>query len=1018
MKFNLLSFVAFLFLFNSVSLAQEIPEPLIPTERVTYGNHQHTSRDAVFFSKKDSRGNLIVVGYTERDFSFSDVQIMSLDKNLNLLWSDRLSWGGISYDYPMDLLIDENDHIWVISKNALNTSQANFVVARYTPGGKKLWEYKSPETIETSTLNMNQYHYFFDENGYLNFNYLKGMEYNGTPTFFRLSPSGTAVDEYQVNANMSHLSHTTTRYQGLSYRYSSPDELYYLSFNEDMYEEKLLALNELQVDRVQNSIYENSTSSFTDLADNYILVAQGNFHDNTGFLHKGSIILSVKPSGELNYFLDDNGSIDKYLLGAKITAENNLLVISNTQPITEENKEPLLTLELFSEEGELIYSRRSESAVGNTVKILDGQILVRTLDDNISIFDFNLNKLSETQIPPTEEIFYPQDVHLLEDDPVLVGTTSADRYEGSNFHSEENYLIRKFNDGKVSAQFSFDGEGTSKFYNYHMIKDEAGNISISADEFLGPNNLNLGGSRAPREKKIISYNKDLEYLGEEIVDRDYQLWEEPSFSFKAENGDIYKYEVQEDRKTVDFFLNDKLKWSRQINYDNNSYIDIEYTNTVDRNGNFIVNSSLYGTGRGRIHKFTPDNEYSFTDTGSNAESIVVLSNNWIFAYYRDYSIKVFSPSLELINSRQYDENFFFSEYYPYLVEKNNKVLLNIRHRNLVMVFDQFGDYKDRFTLEGLLHPSVSFFDKNDALNVYHLVGQGIRLEHGHNWSRLAISRYSNIVEDYIGELPAGDLDEDGVSDFIDECPDTPKGVPVGENGCALLQLPFNNFSITTKDESCAGQNNGRLLIEAMEEHDYIVEIDGTEHHFTTAISFESLAPGNYVACIKIEGEETPRQCIEFNISSGQTFRAKTLKQGNLISVEVEEGTAPYFVKLNGESAGSFNTTNFSIDVNPGDRLELSSDINCEGALQVDLSGNSLQLLSNPVKDVAEIILPNTGVEKVKVSVYNNSGHLIISGTYNTANSLQLDIDTSTFAPGVYYAIITLDKPYSLKLIKR
>ena len=1010
-------FAIFVF-FNSALSAQEIPEPLSPTERVTYGNHQHTSRDALFFSEKDSRGNLIVAGYTERDFSFSDVQVMSLDSELNLLWSHRLSWDGISYDYPMDLLIDAKDHIWIVSKNAVNTSQANFAVTKFSPDGEKLWEYKSPETVETSTLNMNQYHYFFDGEGYLNFNFKEGKNYQGVPTFFRLSPGGKVVDEYQVNSDFLHLSHTTTSYHGLSYRYASPDELYYLNLNKNKYEEKLLTLNEHQVDRVENSIHENSTSALTDLSNNYVLVAQGNFHDDTGFLHKGSIILSVKPSGELNYFIDDDGSNDKYLLGAKITPQNNLVVLSNTISITEENKEPLLTLQIYSEEGKLIFSRRSESAVGNTAKLLDNHILVRTLDGNISTYDYQLNKTSEIQIPPTEELFNPQDVHLLNDSPVLVGTTISDRYEGSNYHSEENYLIRKFTNGTTSAQFSFDGEGTSKFYHYSMVRAESGDIFISADEFLGPHNLNLGGSKAPRERKVIRYNKDLEYLGEEIVDRNYELWEEPPLSFTAENGDVYRYEIREDRQTVDFFLNEELKWSRQIDTDNNSYIRIEYANVVDKKGNFIVNSSLYGTGRGRIHRFTPDNEYSFTDTGGNTEQTVILSNNWIFSYYRDYSVKVFSQELELISSRQYNRDFFFDEYDPYLVEKNNKVLLNIRHKELVMVFDQFGNYESRFALEGLLHPSVSFFDENDALNVYHLVGQGIYLAHGHNWSRLAISRYSGIVEDYIGELPAGDLDEDGISDLIDECPNTPKGESVGENGCSLLQLPFNNFSISTKDETCTGKSNGRLLIEALEEHDYILEIDGTEHGFTKGISFETLAPGIYDACLKVKGDENPRQCIEFTINPGQNFRAQTSRHGKEIYVQVQEGTAPYFAKINGKSAGSFATTSFHIPVHPGDTLELFSDVDCEGELQVVLPGNALRLLSNPVKEVAEVLLPDTNLSKANVKLYNNSGQLVLSDTYSIENSSKLKIDTSRIPPGMYHAIISLDRSYSLKLIKR
>src|SRR5690606_32427702 len=127
--------------------------------------------------------------------------------------------------------------VWVVSKNLVTNSQANFVVTRFSPSGEKLWEYKSPETVETSTLNMNQYLYTFDEEGYMNFSYVKGRDYGGTPTYFRLSPEGTAVDEYQRDHYFSKVSHTGDYYHAVQIRYSEElrrNELYFLKFNKEM----------------------------------------------------------------------------------------------------------------------------------------------------------------------------------------------------------------------------------------------------------------------------------------------------------------------------------------------------------------------------------------------------------------------------------------------------------------------------------------------------------------------------------------------------------------------------------------------------------------------------------------------------------------------------------------------------------------------------------------------------------------------------------------------------------------
>ncbi|MDR9458252.1 MAG: T9SS type A sorting domain-containing protein [Salegentibacter sp.] len=1005
-------------LLPAFTAAQEIPAPLIPTERVTYGNNEHTSRDAIFFSEKDNRGNLIVAGYTERDFSFSDVKIISLNENLEENWSDRLSWDGISYDYPMDLLIDKEDHIWVVSKNYYGGTEANFVIVRYSPSGEKLWEYKSPETVENSTLNMNQYYYFFDDEGYLNFNYQKSQESYSSPSFFKISPNGIPSEEYHVDVPLSKLSHTNDQYQGFSLQYDGTETLFFTRFNEFGFEEKILDLSEHQVNRIKNSLFEETTQSFTDGEGNYIYIGDGNFHDDLGSLHPGLFIFSISPTDEINFFLDDDGSTDKYLLDVRINDNNEILILSNTQPITEDKNEPFLTLEKFSKNGELLSITRVESITGNIGKIDSNEILVRTLSGSLQSYDLDLNLLQTYQESPTEVYFNPQDLHAINGNTFLVGTTISAKYEGSDYNSEEDFYIRKFSDKALSAEFSFNGEGTSKYYNYEMIRDASGDFLVSCREFYGPNNLNLGGSKAPYSKKVIRFNPGLIYQDEEVVDEDFDLWEEPAFSFEAENGDVYRYEIGEERKTVSFYLNDEHSWTRTLNFGNDSYMEINYTNTVDKEGNFIVSSSRFGNYNGKIHKLTPTNEYSYIDTGESVMNSVILSNNWIFSILKDYSVRIYSPRLKLISERQYDENYFFGEHYPTLIEKNNKVLLNVRHKKLVMIFDQFGDYEDRFSLEGLLHPSVALFDENDALNVYHVVGKGLYTEHGHNWSRLAISRYANIVEDYIGPLPDADLDGDGVSDFMDQCPDTPQGTPVNEHGCEAVQLPPDNFKLSTRNETCPGKNNGQLKVDVTEEHNYIIDLNGEEHEFRLGMSFEALSPGFYTACIQVEDESQTRQCFEFEIKGGQTFKAQNRIRKNTMQVSVKEGTGPYLVKINGQDSGVYRENNFDIPVKDGDILEVSSSSACEGKINMLVTIGSVSLSSNPVNEVAKVILPNTPYEFVPVRIFNSSSQLIFSGNLKPDNEQNLTIDTSAMPAGIYYLQVQLEKQHALKFIKR
>ncbi len=1001
------------------SHGQEIPEPLTPTQRVSYGNHQHTSRDAIYFSEKDSQGNLIILGTTERDFSFTDVKIVSLNENLQENWTDRLSWEGTSYDYPLDLLIDKDDHIWVISKNYVGGSAANFVITRYSPSGEKLWEYKSPELLDTSTLNMRQYHHFFDDEGFLNFSYSQNGQYHPEYSFFRISAQGMVQDQYKLTGPFSRISNYQNFYQGLSLEYDEGIEtLYFLKFNKDTVNRVLVELTEEQDSGIRNTLFEDATRSFIDEAGNYIYVGAGKFLDTNDNPHQSTLLFSLTSSGDINFFLDHDPDFTKYLLDAGPGTNNEILVLSNSQSIENTESEPELTLERFSEDGELLFSRKIESITGNLGKIENNQILVRTLSGYIQRYDLELNLLSSSPENSTGTYFQPQDLHIVNDKTLLVGTNISKKFEGSDYNAEQNYYVRKFDNDHLISEFTFNGEGTSNYYNYEMIEEASGDILVSCREFYGPNNMRPFGSRAPFQKKVFRFNSQLEYVDEEIVEEDFDLWQDPGYVFTTDSGEKYRYEVDEERRSINFYLNDDLQWSRALNFGNDNYIEVNYANAVDKEGNFIITSSRYGNYNGQIHKLTPQNDYTHLNTGEHISNIVILSNNWIFTFCNDYSIRIFNTELELINKEQYDENYFYGESYPYLIEKNNKVLLNVRHKSLVMVYDQYGRYKDRFALEGLIHPSVAFFDKNDAFNVYHTIGKGIYTEHAFQWRRITISRYADIINDYLGDNSDLDEDNDGVLDPNDHCPGTPSGTNVNDKGCPLLELSPNNFKLSTKDETCLGKNNGQFVIEVAEEHNYVVDLNGEKHEFNLGLSFEALAPGSYTACIMVREQPQTKKCYEFEIKAGLTLNAQSYISGRSMTINIKNGSAPYNVELNGKYLGTYYDKKFDIPIEDGGRLKISSAYSCEGAIEMLVSSEeSIHLVTNPVDQVAELILSKP-YQQVPLKLFNSSSQLVLSSVNEPSERNRLFIDVSSLPEGVYYVQIQLEKLHTIKLIKR
>ena len=49
-----------------------------------------------------------------------------------------------------------------------------------------------------------------------------------------------------------------------------------------------------------------------------------------------------------------------------------------------------------------------------------------------------------------------------------------------------------------------------------------------------------------------------------------------------------------------------------------------------------------------------------------------------------------------------------------------------------------------------------------------------------------------------------DTDGDGVTDSVDQCPDTPEGSAVDFDGCAVFTLPLDNNKVSVTSASCIG----------------------------------------------------------------------------------------------------------------------------------------------------------------------------------------------------------------------
>ena len=69
-----------------------------------------------------------------------------------------------------------------------------------------------------------------------------------------------------------------------------------------------------------------------------------------------------------------------------------------------------------------------------------------------------------------------------------------------------------------------------------------------------------------------------------------------------------------------------------------------------------------------------------------------------------------------------------------------------------------------------------------------------------------------VREHFTVTVTSNDLDEDGVLNVDDTCPDTPEGTTVDVNGCEVFDLPLDNNKVSVTSASCIGNTDGSIGI--------------------------------------------------------------------------------------------------------------------------------------------------------------------------------------------------------------
>jgi len=260
-----------------------------------------------------------------------------------------------------------------------------------------------------------------------------------------------------------------------------------------------------------------------------------------------------------------------------------------------------------------------------------------------------------------------------------------------------------------------------------------------------------------------------------------------------------------------------------------------------------------------------------------------------------------------------------------------------------------------------------------------------------------------------------DDDGDGVENSIDLCPNTPTGQSVDANGCIVLGS--TNYSIEVVGESCPNKNNGQITITANQNLTYSATVNGVSKAFTNkTLALTSLNPGTYDICIEASGTSA-KQCYTVVIPASAAIAGKTTAISDKLHVEIESGTAPYRVNVNGILQFETNNTNFDVAVNSGDLLEVTTSKVCEGSLTKTITLYDVsKVVPNPTDGPFDVYLP-TNDSSVEIGIYTVAGTLISKSVYTIENG-KVHLDLGKAPAGVYFVRIQSNPLETIKIIKK